>query len=104
MDTVAASNLADGINTWDLDAVNVTDFGLFIDIYHGLEGLAHVSEVDVPGGGKLGVYEPRHARPPAAGASDGKLGGKRANDAAGAGRPGAKRSKAVKAKKAQERR
>ncbi|QQR72683.1 MAG: 30S ribosomal protein S1 [Holophagales bacterium] len=30
--------------------VNVTDFGLFIDIYQGLEGLAHVSEIDVPGG------------------------------------------------------
>ena len=30
--------------------VNVTDFGLFIDVYDGLEGLAHVSEVDVPGG------------------------------------------------------
>jgi len=33
--------------------VNVTDFGLFIDIYHGLEGLAHVSEIDVPSGAKL---------------------------------------------------
>jgi small subunit ribosomal protein S1 len=33
--------------------VNVTDFGLFIDIYNGLEGLAHVSEIDVPGGAKL---------------------------------------------------
>jgi small subunit ribosomal protein S1 len=33
--------------------VNVTDFGLFIDIYNGLEGLAHVSEIDVPGGVKL---------------------------------------------------
>ncbi len=30
--------------------VNVTDFGLFIDIYHGLEGLAHVSEIDIPAG------------------------------------------------------
>ncbi len=30
--------------------VNVTDFGLFVDIYEGLEGLAHVSEIDVPGG------------------------------------------------------
>jgi small subunit ribosomal protein S1 len=30
--------------------VNVTDFGLFIDIYDGLEGLAHVSEIDVAGG------------------------------------------------------
>jgi small subunit ribosomal protein S1 len=33
--------------------VNVTDFGLFIDIYNGLEGLAHVSEIDIPGGAKL---------------------------------------------------
>ncbi|HVT18664.1 MAG TPA: 30S ribosomal protein S1 [Thermoanaerobaculia bacterium] len=33
--------------------VNVTDFGLFIDIYNGLEGLAHISEIDVPGGAKL---------------------------------------------------
>jgi len=32
--------------------VNVTDFGLFIDIYGGLEGLAHISEIDF-GGGKL---------------------------------------------------
>ncbi|MDX1503131.1 MAG: 30S ribosomal protein S1 [Thermoanaerobaculia bacterium] len=30
--------------------VNVTDFGLFVDIYEGLEGLAHVSEIDVPSG------------------------------------------------------
>jgi small subunit ribosomal protein S1 len=33
--------------------VNVTDFGLFIDIYNGLEGLAHVSEIDIPSGAKL---------------------------------------------------
>ena len=33
--------------------VNVTDFGLFIDIYNGLEGLAHISEIDVPAGAKL---------------------------------------------------
>ncbi|MFL6263087.1 MAG: 30S ribosomal protein S1 [Thermoanaerobaculia bacterium] len=33
--------------------VNVTDFGLFIDIYNGLEGLAHVSEIEVPAGAKL---------------------------------------------------
>ena len=32
---------------------NVTDFGLFIDIYDGLEGLAHISEIDFSGG-KLG--------------------------------------------------
>jgi small subunit ribosomal protein S1 len=33
--------------------VNVTDFGLFIDIYNGLEGLAHISEIEVPAGVKL---------------------------------------------------
>jgi len=33
--------------------VNVTDFGLFIDIYNGLEGLAHVSEIEVGQGSKL---------------------------------------------------
>jgi small subunit ribosomal protein S1 len=33
--------------------VNVTDFGLFIDIYNGLEGLAHVSEIELPAGAKL---------------------------------------------------
>jgi small subunit ribosomal protein S1 len=33
--------------------VNITDFGLFVDIYEGLEGLAHVSEIDVPGSGRL---------------------------------------------------
>ena len=27
--------------------VNVTDFGLFVDVYEGLEGLAHVSEIDL---------------------------------------------------------
>ncbi len=32
--------------------VNVTDFGLFIDIYNGLEGLAHISEIDLPAGVK----------------------------------------------------
>jgi small subunit ribosomal protein S1 len=29
--------------------VNVTDFGIFVDIYDGLEGLAHVSEIDADG-------------------------------------------------------
>lgn len=29
--------------------VNVTDFGLFVDIYEGLEGLAHVSEIEISG-------------------------------------------------------
>jgi small subunit ribosomal protein S1 len=30
--------------------MNVTDFGLFIDVYNGIEGLAHISEIDFPGG------------------------------------------------------
>jgi small subunit ribosomal protein S1 len=40
-------------DTLDGRVVNVTDFGLFIDIYNGLEGLAHVSEIEVPQGVKL---------------------------------------------------
>ncbi|MEO8503702.1 MAG: 30S ribosomal protein S1 [Acidobacteriota bacterium] len=36
-------------DTIDGRVVNVTDFGLFIDVYEGLEGLAHVSEIEVPG-------------------------------------------------------
>jgi small subunit ribosomal protein S1 len=40
-------------DTLDGRVVNVTDFGLFIDIYRGLEGLSHVSEIDVPVGAKL---------------------------------------------------
>lgn len=37
-------------DTLDGKVVNVTDFGLFIDIFEGLEGLAHISEIDLPGG------------------------------------------------------
>ncbi|MGE0639102.1 MAG: 30S ribosomal protein S1 [Thermoanaerobaculia bacterium] len=37
--------------------VNVTDFGLFIDIFDGLEGLAHISEIDFPGGKLEGQFE-----------------------------------------------
>ena len=37
-------------DTVDGKVVNVTDFGLFIDIFQGLEGLAHISEIDLPGG------------------------------------------------------
>ncbi len=37
-------------DTLDGKIVNVTDFGLFIDIFEGLEGLAHISEIDLPGG------------------------------------------------------
>ncbi len=37
--------------------VNVTDFGLFVDIFDGLEGLAHVSEIDVPDGGLEKHYD-----------------------------------------------
>jgi small subunit ribosomal protein S1 len=40
-------------DTLEGKVVNVTDFGLFIDIYNGLEGLAHVSEIDVPAGARL---------------------------------------------------
>ena len=42
-------------DTVDGKVVNVTDFGLFIDIYEGLEGLAHISEIEVSGG-KLESY------------------------------------------------
>ncbi|MDA8019394.1 MAG: 30S ribosomal protein S1 [Thermoanaerobaculia bacterium] len=41
--------------TVDGKVVNVTDFGLFIDIYEGLEGLAHISEIEI-GGGRLEDY------------------------------------------------
>ncbi len=37
--------------------VNVTDFGLFVDIFDGLEGLAHVSEIDAPEGGLESHYQ-----------------------------------------------
>ncbi|MEM7480281.1 MAG: 30S ribosomal protein S1 [Acidobacteriota bacterium] len=43
-DFVSSHHVGD---TVDGKVVNVTDFGLFIDIYQGLEGLAHVSEIDV---------------------------------------------------------
>ncbi len=36
--------------------VNVTDFGLFVDIYEGLEGLAHVSEIETSGDSLEGQY------------------------------------------------
>jgi small subunit ribosomal protein S1 len=36
--------------------VNVTDFGLFVDVYEGLEGLVHVSEIDVPAGQLVDHY------------------------------------------------
>jgi len=45
---VASHKVGDAI---DGRVVNVTDFGLFIDVYEGLEGLAHVSEIEV--GGRL---------------------------------------------------
>jgi len=40
-------------DTLDGRVVNVTDFGLFIDIYNGLEGLAHISEIELATGSKL---------------------------------------------------
>ena len=49
-DFVAEHTVGDSV---DGRVVNVTDFGLFIDIYEGLEGLAHISEIDIPPGAKL---------------------------------------------------
>jgi small subunit ribosomal protein S1 len=46
-------DFVDGHNVGDTiegRVVNVTDFGLFVDVYDGLEGLAHVSEIDIPAG------------------------------------------------------
>jgi small subunit ribosomal protein S1 len=40
-------------DTLDGRVVNVTDFGLFIDIYNGLEGLAHISEIELVQGTRL---------------------------------------------------
>ncbi|HYU32653.1 MAG TPA: 30S ribosomal protein S1 [Thermoanaerobaculia bacterium] len=40
-------------DTLDGKVVNVTDFGLFIDIYNGLEGLAHISEIELSPGTRL---------------------------------------------------
>jgi small subunit ribosomal protein S1 len=37
-------------DTIDGRVVNITDFGLFIDVFEGLEGLSHISEIDVSGG------------------------------------------------------
>ena len=60
--------------------VNVTDFGLFIDIYDGLEGFVHVvSEIDIPAGKledhyfKVGEFVPR-AHPAHRGRRDQKVG------------------------------
>ncbi len=36
--------------------VNVTDFGLFVEIHDGLEGLAHVSEIDLEGDSLVELY------------------------------------------------
>lgn len=36
--------------------VNVTDFGLFVEIHSGLEGLAHVSEIDLEGDSLVEIY------------------------------------------------
>ncbi|MEM7052372.1 MAG: 30S ribosomal protein S1 [Acidobacteriota bacterium] len=49
-DFVSSHHVGD---TVDGRVVNVTDFGLFIDIYQGLEGLAHVSEIDIAPGQKI---------------------------------------------------
>jgi small subunit ribosomal protein S1 len=52
-DFVAEHSVGDSV---DGRVVNVTDFGLFIDVYDGLEGLAHISEIDIPPGAKLDEY------------------------------------------------
>ena len=52
-DFVAEHTVGDSV---DGRVVNVTDFGLFIDVYDGLEGLAHISEIDIPPGAKLDEY------------------------------------------------
>ena len=52
-DFVAEHSVGDSV---DGRVVNVTDFGLFIDVYDGLEGLAHISEIDIPPGAKLDDY------------------------------------------------
>ena len=49
-------------DTLDGRVVNVTDFGLFIDIYDGLEGLAHVSEIEVPAAPARGPLQGRRLR------------------------------------------
>jgi len=54
-DFVNAHHVGD---TVDGRVVNVTDFGLFIDIYQGLEGLAHISEIDLPPGSRLEDHFP----------------------------------------------
>ena len=53
-DFVDQNNIGDTVTG---RVVNVTDFGLFIDIYEGLEGLAHVSEIDLPPGNVSDHYE-----------------------------------------------
>jgi hypothetical protein len=35
------------------------------------QGWGLLTQVTLPGGGKLGIYQPRHARPKAMGAGDG---------------------------------
>jgi small subunit ribosomal protein S1 len=50
---VAEHNVGDSVSG---RIVNVTDFGLFIDVQNGLEGLAHVSEIDVEGSKLENMY------------------------------------------------
>src|SRR4051794_13565227 len=49
-DFVSSHNVGDVL---DGRVVNVTDFGLFVDVYNGLEGLAHISEIELAAGSKL---------------------------------------------------
>jgi len=63
--------------------------GIVCDPIHNL-GWGLITQALLPGGGKLGIYQPRHARPPAMGASRGappaakKLARKPVKKAAGA--------------------
>jgi hypothetical protein len=66
------------------------------------QGWGLLTQVTLPGGGKLGVYQPRHARPPTAEPAGGgarKASGKKASARASAKRPAKKAVKAAKAAK-----
>jgi hypothetical protein len=59
-------------------------------------GWGLLTEVTLPGGGKLGIYEPRHASPPA-------HGGRRASSAAAAGKGGRGRRRQARVPRARQR-
>ena len=70
--------------------------GIVCDPIHNL-GWGLITQVLLPGGGKLGIYQPRHSRPPAMAAArkaatrSGKRGGKPAKKAAGRARTATKK-------------